>query len=109
MVALESLFLDGERHDKGRFIAERLTQRYRYRQHDLTEADQIDWLWGLYRIRNEAAHEGHEVLNDLEVDRLLDLTRMVALYSSLHLDPEHRQPRRACRTYAQAMRCSDRE
>ena len=106
MVALESLFLDGERHDKGRFIAERLTLRYRYRHQDLTEEDQIEWLRGLYRIRNEAAHEGREVLNDLEVDRLVDLTRMVTLYSAVHLDPDHRNPRRVCRTYEQAMRCS---
>jgi hypothetical protein len=107
MVALECLFIVGrEEPQKGTLIAERVTERYRRR--DMTKAEQTAWLQGLYRIRNDAAHEGREVLDDLEVDRLLDLTRFIVRVSAFHLDPEHREPQRACRTYAQAMRCRGR-
>lgn len=104
MVALESLFIVGrQEHRKGALIADRVTDRFRTRH--MTEAAQRDWLRRLYQIRNDAAHEGREVLDDLEVDSLLDLTLVVVRYGALHLDPDHRDPRRACRTYAQAMRC----
>lgn len=102
MVALESLFIAGERH-KGDLIAKRLTARFHLKGE--TESDQIAWLSRLYQDRNKAAHEGREVVDDLEVDRLLDLTHTVVRVSAFHLDPDHRDPRRACRTYAQALRC----
>ena len=104
MVALEVLFIEG-RHErlKGALIGERVTARYQARE--ITAAEQQDWLARLYRSRNDAAHEGREVVEDLDVDRLLDLTRFIVRYSAFHLDPDHREPRRACRTYAQAMRC----
>lgn len=104
MVALETLFIEG-RHEptKGALIAERVTARYQARE--ITPAEQHDWLARLYQARNDAAHEGREVIEDLEVDRLLDLTRFIVRFSAFHLDPEHRRSRRACRTYADAMRC----
>jgi Apea-like HEPN len=105
MVALESLFIESRKESgaKGALIAERVTNRYQRR--DMSEGEQTAWLERLYRVRNEAAHEGREVVDDLEVDRLLDLTRFIVRISAIHLDPAHRHPRRACRTYGDAMRC----
>ena len=106
MVALESLFVVGRREpQKGVLIAERATQRLR--AGGMTEDEQRAWLRRLYQVRNDAAHEGREVLDDLEVDRLLDLTNVAVRVSVYHLDPDHREPRRACRTYAEAMRWWD--
>jgi hypothetical protein len=104
MVALESLFILGrQERQKGALIADRVTDRFRTRH--MTETEQREWLRRLYQIRNDAAHEGREVLDDLEVDSLLDLSLVVVRYGAFHLDPDHRDPRRACRTYAEAMRC----
>jgi hypothetical protein len=104
MVALEALFIEGRQESaKGALIAERVTARYQARE--ITPAEQQDWLARLYQSRNDAAHEGREVVEDLDVDRLLDLTRFIVRFSAVHLDPEHRQPRRACRSYAEATAC----
>jgi hypothetical protein len=56
--------------------------------------------------RNDAVHEGRDFVNDLEVDRLLDLLRHALVRLALHLDTSHRASGRSCRTYRQAMRCS---
>jgi len=86
MVALESLFIVGrQEHRKGALIADRVTDRFRTRH--MTEAAQRDWLRRLYQIRNDAAHEGREVLDDLEVDSLLDLTLVVVRYGAFTSTP----------------------
>jgi hypothetical protein len=103
MVALECLFVDAV-GDKGRPISERLTAGFRMK--DMAAEEQRDWLVQLYRDRNRAAHEGLEVDDDLEVERLLDVTQDVIRYLAVHLIPGHGSRVRACRTFAEAMKCS---
>jgi hypothetical protein len=103
MIALECLFVEG-RGPKGTVIAERLTERFRL--NELTKTDQISWLERLYRARNGAVHEGRQFTNDLEVDRLLEVTQYVIRRMSLHLIPGHRRKGRSCTTFEAAMRCS---
>jgi len=105
MVALECVFIaDRSEQTKGSRIAERMTDRFKLNEQ--TRDQQLEWLLHLYRARNDAIHEGRDFLNDLEVDRLLDLTRYALIGFALHLDPSHRPRHRSCRTYDEAMRCS---
>ncbi|MFL5963335.1 MAG: hypothetical protein ACJ757_10655 [Gaiellaceae bacterium] len=105
MVALECLFVEGRNErTKGTFIAERLTDRFKL--NEMTKEEQMKWLKRLYSGRNDAVHEGRDFINDLEVDRLFDLTRYTLVGLLSHLDSAHRAKGRACRTWVQAMRCS---
>jgi hypothetical protein len=105
MVALECLFVvDRSEREKGSLIAERLTDRFKLNER--TREQQIEWLKRLYRARNDAIHEGRDFVDDLDVDRLLDLLRYVVAMLAQHLDPSHRPRHRSCRTYDEAMRCS---
>jgi hypothetical protein len=105
MVSLECLFVVGRTESqKGSLIAERLTKRFRLRE--MSEDRQIEWLTVLYRARNAAVHEGREFLNDLEVDRLADVTQFVIRRLAEHLIPAHRPRGRSCRKFEEAMRCS---
>lgn len=105
MVALECLFIaDRRERSKGNLIATRLTERFQMNEKAATA--QIQWLLNLYRARNDAVHEGRDFLDDLDVDRLVDLTRYVVVISSHHLDPSHSKEHRSCRTFDDAMRCS---
>ena len=56
MVALECLFIAGERYDKGGHIARRLSERFTV--NELTVDEQPDWLQRLYWARNDAVYEG---------------------------------------------------
>jgi hypothetical protein len=104
MVALESLFILGRTEPtKGALIAKRLTERFSVRE--MTVAGQERWLKDLYAARNDAVHEGRDFVNDLDVDRLVEVTRYVIQSLAVHLIPAHRPSGRSCRTYEQAMRC----
>lgn len=105
MVSLECLFVPGRAEkEKGAAIARRLTERFRLRE--MTEEEQVAWLAELYRARNDAVHEGREFLDDLKVDRLVDVTQFVIRRLAAHLVPAHSPRGRSCRTFAGAMRCS---
>ena len=67
--------------------------------------DQEAWLAELYRRRNDAAHEGREYLNDLEIEEFLDLVRYTVRYAAEHLSCKHGGRRGICRTYDQALAC----
>jgi hypothetical protein len=70
--SFESVFVEGRRgRAKGEKIAERLTERWRL--NEMSAAGQDAWLRRLHRARNDAAHEGRDFVNDLEVERLADL------------------------------------
>jgi hypothetical protein len=103
MVALESLFIENRReHDKGRLIAQRLSERMRVRT--LSRQQQETWIAELYKRRNDAVHEGREYVNDLEVEQLLDLVRYTVRYAAEHLVAKH-HTRHACRSFNEAMMC----
>ena len=108
MVALECLFVAGkrERGQKGALIASRLSARFKL--DEMTEAKQATWLEELYQARNDAVHEGREFLDDLDVDRLGELTHFVVRNMSVHLVAGHRYARHSCRTFDEAMKCSGR-
>jgi hypothetical protein len=104
MVALECLFVAGiQERQKGALIAERASERFRL--NEMTVDEQKDWLERLYRGRNAAVHEGREFTDDLDVDRLSELTRFIIRQLSLHLIAGHRYARHSCRTFDEAMRC----
>ncbi len=98
MVALECLFVEGPSEQyKGAAIARRFTERFE--MHERTAEEQEEWLVRLYRSRNAAAHEGRSFTDDLDVDRLTELTHYVVREMSYHLIPGHRRPGRSCRTW----------
>lgn len=107
MVALECMFVAGKKEKgfKGDLIAERLTARFKL--NEKTADEQIAWLKELYSARNDAIHEGRDFDYDLDVDRLLDLTRYALRGLVWHLNPKHNAKGKACRTYVAAMACSD--
>jgi hypothetical protein len=105
MVALECLFVAGTTEgNKGARIATRLTDRWKL--NEMTAEEQEAWLRRLYRARNDAAHEGRDFVNDLEVERLADLAHVAIRGLAWHLVPAHRARGRSCRTFTEAMRCS---
>lgn len=107
MVALECLFVEGRKEPrKGQLVASRLTERWKL--NEMSQDEQRGWLERLYAGRNDAVHEGRDFVNDLEVERLFDLTRQALLGLLSHLDAAHRPRRRACKTWKEAMNCSAR-
>jgi hypothetical protein len=58
-----------------------------------------EWIRRLYRERNKAVHAGREFIEDLDIDRLLDLVQAAVRGASWHLHPLHRA-NGACTHYA---------
>ena len=102
MVMLECLFLDSKvRTYKGATIAKLLSDRFLLT--DRTAEDQIEWIVGLYRYRNNAVHEGWDVEDDLEVDLLVKLGRHALTQLCWLLVPGAVGGGRPCRTIDEAM------
>lgn len=102
MTALECLFVrDRGVRDKGAAIANRSTERWVTRGR--TVEDEREWLRTLYRARNDAVHEGRKFVEDLEVDRLVDLTAYAVRWGAWHLYPYHAHSQRACATFDEVM------
>ena len=104
MVALECLFVPENQDNKGATIARNLTELFQLSEK--SRKAQQKWLRKLYAGRSDAVHEGREYGHDLDVDRLLVLTREVIVLFAGHLVPSHRLDGRSCRTFESAMRCS---
>ena len=75
----------------------------------MTAREQRRWLQRLYDGRSDAVHRGYEFERDLDVDRLLEVTRGVMIEFARHLIPAHRPDHRSCRTFDRAMTCTLRE
>lgn len=106
MAALECVFVRREEtRNLGPTIAKRLSER-NIQLNEFSRKQQQKWLRTLYEGRKKAVHEGWEYVDDIDVDRLLELTRYVIQGMSVHLVPDHRPSRRSCRTFDEAMRCS---
>jgi hypothetical protein len=102
MVGLECLFVeDRSVRRKGEAIAHALTDRLVLK--GLSSDEQREWLISLYRRRNDAAHEGRQYAEDLEVDRLTDLLWWASQWAIWHLNPYHSDSGTPCRTFAEAM------
>jgi Apea-like HEPN len=102
MTALECLFVkDRKTREKGAAIAESFTQRFVARGWSADQ--QRDWLRGLYRARNDAIHEGRRFVEDLDVDRLVDLTAYAVRWGAWHLSPDHDNGTGACHTFDAVM------
>ena len=105
MVALEALFVAGRKESyKGSLIAERMTDRFKL--NEMTADQQKIWLRELYQRRNDAVHEGRSFANDLEVERLLDLSGYALRGLASLLAPDSSSGRRASRTFDEAMAAS---
>jgi hypothetical protein len=103
MTALECLFVkDQATKNKGAAIAERFTERWVARGWGADE--QREWLRRLYRARNDAIHEGRRFVEDLQVDRLVDLTAYAVRWGGWHLTPDHANGKGACSDFDQVMR-----
>jgi hypothetical protein len=103
MTALECLFVkDQATKQKGAAIAERFTERWVAR--GWTADEQREWIRGLYRARNDAIHEGRRFVEDLDVDRLVDLTAYAVRWGAWHLSPSHGNGDGACRDFDEVMR-----
>jgi hypothetical protein len=103
MTALECLFVkDQSTKNKGAAIANRFTERWVARGWSADE--QREWLRRLYRARNDAIHEGRRFVEDLEVDRLVDLTAYAVRWGGWHLSPSHADGQGACSDFDQVMR-----
>jgi hypothetical protein len=88
MIALECLFVP-RRHGsgKGQRIASRASATVVLPGRSRTT--QEEWLAELYRRRNEAAHEGLPMEEDLDVEDLIVLVRQLLHWATWHLDPGH--------------------
>jgi len=103
MTALECLFIKDQRtRDKRSAIAERATERFVTR--GWTPDEQMEWLRRLYAARNDAIHEGRRFVEDLDVDRLVDLTSYAVRWGAWHLDPGHDEGTGACHEFDEVMR-----
>ncbi len=99
MVALECLFVPrGVSRGKGARLAARGTAVSVLPGRSAEQ--QTRWLERLYRRRNEAAHEGLPVLEDLDVEDLVVLAQRLLHWAVWHLDPGH-APHGGCTTIAQ--------
>lgn len=98
VTALECLFVKSRgQRNKGETIANGLTTLILVQGH--TEESQREWLRTQYQRRNDAVHEGATIREELEVDRLKDLTRFATRWGVWHLTPFHRAPNAPCETF----------
>lgn len=98
MTALETLLLKGREKQKGKPMAQAVARDYGH-IHPVGESAS-DWIRRLYRERNQAVHAGRDYLDDLDIDRLLDLVQVVVRRAIWHLHPLHRSSG-ACATWAE--------
>jgi hypothetical protein len=102
MTVLESLFIrDRNVKNKGAEIAERFTERWVAR--GWTADEQREWLRALYRARNEAIHEGKRFVEDLQIDRLVDLSAYAVRWGAWHLNPHHSDKQVPCEDFDEVM------
>jgi hypothetical protein len=104
MVALEALFVPphwGSR--KGRKIAEEVSERWLLAP--MTKHEQKAWIEGLYKRRNETAHEAGSFDDELEVSRLADLTWEAVAWAASHVNPHFHTDGNPCLTQAEALAC----
>lgn len=98
MTALETLLLEGSEKTKGKPMAAAVERDWQQIQPVGETAG--DWIRRLYRARNSAVHAGREFVEDLEIDRLLDLVQAVVRRAVWHLHPLHRNAG-GCTLYAE--------
>jgi len=88
MIAFECLFVPRRHgHGKGQRIAMRASATVVLPGRSRTT--QQEWLAKLYRRRNDAAHEGLPMEEDLDVEDLIVLVRQLLHWAIWHLDPGH--------------------
>ncbi len=88
MSALECLLMKpGEGTKKAALVSTRMTTVATLG--GIKRAQQIEWLRGLYRRRNEALHGGQFYQDELDADRLLALVDLGVQWAVRHLDPWH--------------------
>ena len=98
MSALECILIEGmHQHRKGREIGGKVTALYVLRGFE--PPTQRDWLEDLYKRRNDVIREGASLTEDLDVARVLELTKAVVRWAVHHLNPYHRVPNEPCLTY----------
>lgn len=102
MAALESLFVKN-RHVrfKGKEIAARVSERWLFK--GWTRDRQRAWLQNLYRERNNAIHQGRRYVEDLEVERLTDVTAQAVTWGAWHLAVDHAETGKPCATFDEVM------
>jgi len=89
--ALECLFVHGKSERlKGSMVATRVMRQDPHVPH-LESVEEIGaWLEELYQRRNDAAHEGVSFANEIDADRLEQLTAASVEWAARHLDRFHR-------------------
>jgi hypothetical protein len=102
MTALECLLIEGRRvRNKGEEIARRASERWVFKRY--TRDEQEQWLRTLYRARNDAVHEGRQYVEDLQVDRLIDLTAQAVTWGAWHLSEYHSDSGKPCKSFEEVM------
>jgi hypothetical protein len=101
MTALECLLVGPGVRKKGEEIAKRASERWVFKRH--TRDEQEQWLRTLYRARNWSIHEGRQYVEDLEVDRLIDLTAQAVTWGAWHLSDYHSDTGKPCESFSQVM------
>jgi hypothetical protein len=99
--SLESLFIQGQKRNKGQIIAEAATKHALMT--GLTERQQRKWIQRMYKRRNDAIHEGLMYRDELDAVRLRTLTGYLCRWGSAHLSPDHVFPERVCQTQSEAL------
>lgn len=88
MIAFECLFVPkGHGPNKGKRLAERASAIRVLPWFD--QADQVEWLTRMYRRRNDVAHEGIAINEDLDVEDLIVLGSELLPWAIWHLDEGH--------------------
>lgn len=86
---LECLLIKpGEVREKAKLVARRMTEVAVLGGMSATRQDQ--WLFDLYKRRNEALHAGRFYQDDLDANRLLALVDLGIHWAVKHLDPWHK-------------------
>lgn len=66
---------------------------------DMSQGGQERWLKRMYDTRSGSLHGGSLMLDDLDADRLVDLTGHVCRWAVWHLNPFHRLQQASCETF----------
>ena len=102
VIALECLFVaPHEKQGNGPRIAHRATAVCLLPEHDVKS--QRKWIGEMYTRRNDVAHEGFSISQDLDVEELITLVNALVQWGAWHLTTMHHEDEQPCTSIEQVL------